>query len=88
MEGLIKATSHTSDRVALTVRFDSSGHREWRDASGRIALVFFEHGKWWARHSDQHDRHECSSEQEGLDFLLNDVLIELRKEIYRQSMCW
>jgi hypothetical protein len=87
MEKLVKEVSHTSDRVALTVRFASSGHREWRDASGRIALVFFEHGKWWARHSDRHDRHECSSEQEGLDYLLNDTLKELRQELYRQSMC-
>ncbi len=33
----------------LVVRVSSDGHREYREETGRYALAFFEHGRWYAR---------------------------------------
>ena len=43
------ALTPESDRMVLTVRMCKDGNREWLSSDGRIALVFFERGKWWAR---------------------------------------
>lgn len=54
------------DRLQVTFRFTRSGEREWLDSTGRIALVFFEHGSWWFRPDDRTPREEVPSEDEGL----------------------
>jgi hypothetical protein len=76
---LTKKSAH-SDRVALAVRMTRDNHREWLDASGTIALVFHEKGKWWGRLSPWHLRHAFATEQEALDFVLNDFLFDVRRE--------
>ena len=89
MESLIQSMEQhdLSDRVALTVRICSDGNREWLDASGRIALVFFENGYWWARESNKNvSRICCDSEKEALDTVLFHRLVEIRKEAHRQAL--
>ena len=49
----------------LTVRVSSDGHREYRDSRGRVALAFFEHGKWWARVNTASDGTYRAFDQHG-----------------------
>lgn len=68
-----------TDRVTLTVRLCADGTREWLDPSGKVALIFFEKGKWWYRQSPSHSRWEADSESDALDGLLYR-LGEIKKE--------
>jgi hypothetical protein len=69
-----------SDRVGLSVRVCADGNREWLTADGKTALVFFEKGSWWARHSNKDPRQMFLSESAALDHLLNQQLKALRAD--------
>lgn len=84
MESMVRPLAFDSDRAVLTVRLTSDGHREWLDASGKIALIFFEHGKWWVRESNRHSRIECSGELEALD-TFNARLAEIKRSGVAQA---
>lgn len=76
--------SPESDRMILTVRMCKDGNREWLSSDGKLALVFFEKGKWYARGYlsyepfDSKPRRSFDSEKEALDYQLTDPLEHLR----------
>lgn len=85
IEHSLQPLTSESDRVVLTVRMSSDGKREWLDASGRVALVFFERGFWWARESDRHSRHKCVSELDALNALLTNRLRQVRYDAFTKA---
>lgn len=68
-----------SDRLLLTVRVSSDGHREWLNHRGTTALVYFERGSWWARRNDKETAREYPSEMAALDALIDEPARELRR---------
>jgi transcriptional/translational regulatory protein YebC/TACO1 len=78
--------SDNSDRLLLTVRICRDGNREWLDNFGRVALVFFEKGKWQSRPNNRTPFTFHNSEQEALDALLNDDLRKLRSKFKSESI--
>lgn len=70
-----------SDRVALTVRWTRDGRREWLDASGTTALVFWEDGWWFSRPDASTSPSAWCTETAALSALLDSELRILRDGI-------
>jgi hypothetical protein len=46
---MLQPIAEGSDRLLLSVRITRTGHLEWMDDSGTVALVYHEGGRWHAR---------------------------------------
>lgn len=76
----MRPLSTVSDRMLLTVRMASDGHREWLSDDGRIALVFYEAGSWWSRPSASAPRTKHKQETDALSALLTEPCLALRAD--------
>jgi hypothetical protein len=70
-------TDPTSDRLTLAVRWTRDGHREWLDAEGTTALVYWE-GQWFSRPNAGTMPSAHDTETSALSALLDADLRELR----------
>lgn len=67
-----------TDRTFLSVRVDSTGHREWLDATGTTALVWWERsGPYWVARiggvGEDGQGVRCESELDAIEWLINNV---------------
>jgi hypothetical protein len=67
---MLQPIAEGSDRLLLSVRITRTGHLEWMDDSGTVALVSFEGGKWMSRPNEGRWTGRHDTMEEALNALL------------------
>lgn len=67
---MLQPIAEGSDRLLLSVRITRTGHLEWLDDSGTVALVYFEAGEWHSRPNERSSTTRHSTMEEALNALL------------------
>lgn len=67
---ILQPIAEGSDRLLLSVRITRTGHLEWMDDSGTVALVYFERGQWHSRPGERGGTTQHDTMEEALNKLL------------------